>query len=74
MRPGGRPPAALAADAVHHLRLRAVELVGGRLCRVGDEAVDVDAGLQLGQILAGAAGGLAIEIEERGKPARLRRR
>ena len=58
-------PAALAADAAHHLGIGREERVDRGLGRVGEEAVAVDADLELVGRDAGAAARLAIEFRER---------
>src|SRR5207245_9333837 len=65
MRPRRRPPAALAADAVHHLGLRYVEIIGRLLRCLGDEAMHVEAGGECGWIVAGAPCSLAVDLEQR---------
>ena len=66
-----RSPSPLAADAVHHLRLRAVEIVGRLLGRVADEAVHIDARGKPRRIVAAAPRRLPIELEQRREARRL---
>ena len=71
MRPVGRSPAALAADPVHHLGLRSVEIVCGLVAGLRDEAMHVEAGGKPGGIMAGAPRRLAVKLEQRRKAGRL---
>ncbi len=60
-----RRPAALAADAVHHLRVGAEELVGGALGGVGYVHVRVDSHRELRGVGVRAMGGLAVQLHQR---------
>src|SRR5918997_1066255 len=60
-----RRPAALAADPVHHLGVGWEVLVARPLRRLGHVGVRVDADRQPPQVVAGLAGGLAVEPGER---------
>ena len=60
---GGQPRS--RADPVHDFGHRREELVGRGLRVLGDEAVRVDAEPEHRRIVAGAAPGLAVELDER---------
>ena len=69
-----RRPAALAADAAHHLGVRTEERMRSGFGRVGEEAMAIDPDPELVGRDAGAATGLAVKLAPAVQSAPARRR